>query len=176
MSGGTFTTSVHIAARPADVFPYLTDASLVVRWMGQWAELRPEPGGALAIDIDGVPIRGEYVVVDPPRRVVFTWGAAGHDVLTPGSTTVEIMLRGSMATARSSSSPTVICRRRNCLDTMSAGATSSLAWWSPPPAAIRALIPGPTAERPSANSPLHHRRTAGTAARTPTDDRSITRA
>jgi uncharacterized protein YndB with AHSA1/START domain/ketosteroid isomerase-like protein len=92
MSNGTFSTSVRIAAPPADVFPYLTEASLIVHWMGQWAELEAEPGGRLAIDINGVPIRGEYVVVDPPRRVVFTWGAAGHDVLTPGSTTVEILL------------------------------------------------------------------------------------
>ncbi len=40
-----------------------------------------------------MPIRGEYLVVDPPHRVVFSWGAAGSDVLAPGSTTVEIMLR-----------------------------------------------------------------------------------
>lgn len=89
----TFTTSVRIAAPPADVFPYLTDAALVVRWMGDWADLRPEPGGALSLDINGIPIRGEYLVVDPPHRLVFTWGAAGNDVLPPGSTTVEILLR-----------------------------------------------------------------------------------
>jgi uncharacterized protein YndB with AHSA1/START domain len=93
MSDDTFTTTVRIAASPAEVFPYLTDPDLVVRWMGDWADLQPKPGGTLALDINGVPIRGEYVVVDPPRRLVFTWGAAGHDVLTPGSTTVEILLR-----------------------------------------------------------------------------------
>ena len=88
-----YTTAVRIDAPPAEVFPYLTDAELMVRWMGEWAELEPKAGGALAIDINGVPIRGEYHVVEPPHRVVFSWGAAGSDVLPPGSTTVEIVLR-----------------------------------------------------------------------------------
>jgi uncharacterized protein YndB with AHSA1/START domain len=88
-----YTTAMRIDAPPAEVFPYLTDAELMVRWMGEWAELEPKAGGALAIDINGVPIRGEYHVVEPPHRVVFSWGAAGSDVLPPGSTTVEIVLR-----------------------------------------------------------------------------------
>jgi hypothetical protein len=32
------------------------------------------------------------VEVEPPRRVVFTWGVAGKDSLPPGSTTVEVVL------------------------------------------------------------------------------------
>jgi uncharacterized protein YndB with AHSA1/START domain len=87
-----YTTSVRIAAAPTDVFPYLTDSKLMVEWMGEWAGLEPEPGGAFAVDINGVPIRGEYVAVDPPHRVVFTWGVAGNDALRAGSTTVEITL------------------------------------------------------------------------------------
>jgi uncharacterized protein YndB with AHSA1/START domain len=89
----TYTTTVRIDAPPPEVFPYLTRADLMVRWMGDWAELEPTAGGTLAIDINGVPIRGQYLVVDPPHRLVFTWGAAGHDTLAPGSTTVEIVLR-----------------------------------------------------------------------------------
>jgi uncharacterized protein YndB with AHSA1/START domain len=89
----TFTTSVRIAAPPEEVFPYLTDRDLIVRWMGEWADLQPVAGGTFALDINGVPIRGEYVVVDPPRRLVVTWGAAGSDALPPGSTTVEVVLR-----------------------------------------------------------------------------------
>ena len=37
-------------------------------------------------------MRGEYVEVEPPKRVVFTWGVPGRDSLPPGSTTVEIVL------------------------------------------------------------------------------------
>jgi uncharacterized protein YndB with AHSA1/START domain len=88
-----YTTSVRIDATPADVFPYLTNADLIVRWMGDWADLDPTPGGKLILDINGVPIRGEYLIVEPPHRLVFSWGAAGSDTLAPGSTTVEIVLR-----------------------------------------------------------------------------------
>jgi uncharacterized protein YndB with AHSA1/START domain len=88
-----YTTSIRIDATPAEIFPYLVDPELIVRWMGDWADLDPAPGGKLVLDINGVPIRGEYLVVDPPHRLVFTWGAAGSETLPPGSTTVEIALR-----------------------------------------------------------------------------------
>jgi uncharacterized protein YndB with AHSA1/START domain len=86
-----YATSIRIAAKPDEVFPYLTDAALMVRWMGDWVDLDPEPGGTFAVDFEGVPVRGEYRVVEPPRRVVFTWGAPGSAV-PPGSSTVEITL------------------------------------------------------------------------------------
>ena len=87
-----YTTSIRIEAKPDEVFPYLTDASLIVRWMGDWADLAAEPGGAFAVDIDGTPVRGEYRVVEPPNRVVFSWGVPGNDVIPAGSSTVEITL------------------------------------------------------------------------------------
>jgi uncharacterized protein YndB with AHSA1/START domain len=93
VSDDTYETSIRIAAMPDEVFPYLTDSSLLVRWMGDWADLEPSAGGRFVVDVNGVPIRGTYVVVEPPNRVVFTWGAAGNSVLPPGSTTVEITLR-----------------------------------------------------------------------------------
>jgi uncharacterized protein YndB with AHSA1/START domain len=90
---GEYTTSVRIDAPPGAVFPYLTDAALLVRWMGDRASLDAVPGGRYAVDVSGVPVRGEFVTVDPPHRVVFTWGALGNDALPPGSTTVEVVLR-----------------------------------------------------------------------------------
>src|SRR4029453_1193408 len=84
----TYSTSIRIEAKPDEVFPYLTDASLMVRWMGDWADLAAEPGGAFAVDIDGTPGRGEYRVVEPPNRVVFSWGVPGNDVIPAGSSTV----------------------------------------------------------------------------------------
>jgi uncharacterized protein YndB with AHSA1/START domain len=88
-----FTTSVRIGAQPDVVFPYLTDPVLMVRWMGEWADLQAKPGGRFAVDIQGTPVRGEFVEVDPPHRLVFTWGAPGNAAVPPGSTTVEITLR-----------------------------------------------------------------------------------
>jgi uncharacterized protein YndB with AHSA1/START domain len=35
---------------------------------------------------------GSYVELDPPRRVVITWGWEGNAALPPGSTTVEFSL------------------------------------------------------------------------------------
>jgi len=88
-----YATSVHIAAPPEAVFPYLTQADQLVRWMGQHAVLDPEPGGEFAVDVNGMPVRGRYLELDPPHRVVMSWGIAGSDELPPGSTTVEVTLR-----------------------------------------------------------------------------------
>jgi uncharacterized protein YndB with AHSA1/START domain len=92
MSTQAFRTSVRIDASPTEVFPYLTDAKLLTRWMGDHAELDPTPGGDYSVDVTGVPIRGTFLEISPPHRVVFTWGVAGNDAFPAGSTTVEITL------------------------------------------------------------------------------------
>jgi uncharacterized protein YndB with AHSA1/START domain len=93
VTGTEYSTSLHIDAEPAMVFPYLTDPTLMTRWMGDWADLDPTAGGRFVVDITGVPIRGHYLEIEPPHRLVFSWGAAGNDLLRPDSTTVEITLR-----------------------------------------------------------------------------------
>lgn len=50
------------------------------------------PGGTFSLDVRGNPARGEYVDVDPPHRVVFTWGIEGRGDFPPGSSTVEVAL------------------------------------------------------------------------------------
>jgi uncharacterized protein YndB with AHSA1/START domain len=82
-----------IAARPATVFSFLIDPVRFVEWMGVGAELNPEPGGAFRIDIDGQHFaRGEYREVEPPHRLVMSWGWEGDAEVAPGTTTVEITL------------------------------------------------------------------------------------
>jgi uncharacterized protein YndB with AHSA1/START domain len=83
-----------IAATPDEVFTYLTDPEKYTRWKGERAELDPRPGGLYRVRIgpDAVAL-GEYVEVEPPSRVVFTWGWEGSGDVPPGSTTVEITLR-----------------------------------------------------------------------------------
>jgi len=93
VTADAFVTSIRIDATPDAVFPYLTSAELMVRWMGNWADLHPHPGGQFALDFEGVPIRGRYVEVEAPHRLVFTWGAPGSESVPPGSSTVEITLR-----------------------------------------------------------------------------------
>ena len=87
------TASVRIAAPPATVFPYLVDPALMIRWIGHWADLDPEPGGVFALDVETAAVRGRFLSVEPPTRVVFTWGVPGNEVIPAGSTTVEILLR-----------------------------------------------------------------------------------
>ena len=87
-----FSTSIEIEAPPEVVFEHLVVAERLVSWMGRHARLRPVPGGEFAVDVNGYLVRGEYLEVDPPRRVVVSWGMAGADDLPPGSTQVEFTL------------------------------------------------------------------------------------
>lgn len=84
---------VRILAQPETIFPFFTDPELFARWSGV-ATLDPQPGGIFRVEIDATNIaRGEYLVVEPPHRVVFTWGweAEGNPV-PAGSSTVEVTL------------------------------------------------------------------------------------
>jgi uncharacterized protein YndB with AHSA1/START domain len=83
-----------IDARPETVWEFLVDPELAVRWMGTSAELDPRPGGAYRVKVRDYTACGEFVEVDHPRRLVWTWGwePEGMSPLTPGSTTVEVEL------------------------------------------------------------------------------------
>ncbi|MER7500987.1 SRPBCC domain-containing protein [Nonomuraea pusilla] len=87
-----FATSIDIEAPPEIVFDHLVTVDGMLAWMGRRAELDPRPGGVFAVDIDGNPVRGEFVEVDRPRTVVVTWGLEGDDVLPAGSTKVAFRL------------------------------------------------------------------------------------
>lgn len=87
-----YATSIEIDAPPADVFEFLTTDAGMTAWMGQHAQLDPRPGGSFAVDIAGHAVRGAYLHVEPPRRVVVSWGMAGSDELPPGASTVEFTL------------------------------------------------------------------------------------
>ena len=91
---GAIEITQRIEASPDIVFAYLTESHRFVKWMGVGAELDARPGGRFRIDVDGVHIAsGEYQEIDPPRRLVMSWGWEGHPTVPPGSTTVEITLR-----------------------------------------------------------------------------------
>ena len=88
---------VVIAARPETVFDFFVDPEKMVQWKGQKAELDPRPGGTYRVEINEQAIAsGEYVEIDAPSRVVFTWGwegqESGEHAVPPGSSRVEISL------------------------------------------------------------------------------------
>jgi uncharacterized protein YndB with AHSA1/START domain len=85
---------VRIDASPDTVFEFFTDPEKMVRWMGTSATLDPRPGGVFRVEMNPQAIgAGEYVDVDPPNRVVFTFGwEGGENPAQPGSSTVQITL------------------------------------------------------------------------------------
>jgi uncharacterized protein YndB with AHSA1/START domain len=90
----TVVKELYIAATAEDIFPYLTDPRHYVLWMGVGARIDAQPGGAYQIDLNGVDsVIGEYLEVDPPHRLKFTWSCIGRDYTIPNDlSTVEIDL------------------------------------------------------------------------------------
>jgi uncharacterized protein YndB with AHSA1/START domain len=86
------TACVHIDAPPERVYEYFTRPEAIVSWMGEYALLEPEPGGRFVLDIQGAPVRGRFLELDPPYRLLISWGYAGSDHLPPGASVVEIRL------------------------------------------------------------------------------------
>ena len=111
---------LRVAARPETVFAYFTDPVRMVEWMGAEAMLDPRPGGACRIVfrttetgaqlLDAVfrsvqpeatlersdppltrVMSGQYLELDPYRRIVLTWGWEENlYAMPPQSTEVEI--------------------------------------------------------------------------------------
>ena len=103
--------TLHLAALPEDVFRFLTDPARYVQWMGSEAELEPEPGGVYRVRMpDGFEAVGQFLQVDRPQLVVFSWGfaddeaaartrheggeAGGAGAMPAGSTRVTVTLEG----------------------------------------------------------------------------------
>jgi uncharacterized protein YndB with AHSA1/START domain len=90
------TIEVVVEATPETIFPFFTDPEKIVRWKGIAADLDPRPGGTYSVDVSRQALaRGEYVEIDPPKRVVFTWGWEGDQEVPPGSSIVEVTLEPS---------------------------------------------------------------------------------
>jgi uncharacterized protein YndB with AHSA1/START domain len=110
---------VRVAARPETVFSYFTDPARMVRWIGVEATLDPRPGGICRIafqptqarvdslgreffgrdedehfDVAGRGVMvGRFIVVEPPRRIVLSWGWELEILaVPPQSTLVQIDL------------------------------------------------------------------------------------
>jgi uncharacterized protein YndB with AHSA1/START domain len=87
------THEVRIDASPETVFAFFTDPDKMTRWKGRTAKLDARPGGVYRVDInDRAVAAGEFLELDPPRRLVITWGWEGSDAVPPGSSTVEVTL------------------------------------------------------------------------------------
>jgi uncharacterized protein YndB with AHSA1/START domain len=97
MDAATDTTvyerTLAIDASPETVWEFLVDPEKLMRWKGINADLDPQPGGSFRCEvIPGHVARGEYVELDKPNRLVFTWGWDGNEGVPPGSSAIEIEL------------------------------------------------------------------------------------
>lgn len=92
----TIEQTVHIDARPETVWELWTDPARLCQWWGVEAETVLEPGGVFRVVMEGGPVmRGEFLELDPPRRLVFSFGWEGEapaGPLPPGSSRVEVQL------------------------------------------------------------------------------------
>jgi uncharacterized protein YndB with AHSA1/START domain len=87
---GELNKEVWIDASPEQVFRYLVEPELTVRWFGEESWNDPRPGGLYRVSVRGNIVRGEFVELDAGRRVVHTWGWEGADQIhAPGTTTVD---------------------------------------------------------------------------------------
>jgi uncharacterized protein YndB with AHSA1/START domain len=88
---------VRIAATPETVWSFWTEPERLREWWGTATDVVAQPGGDYRIVMDtGLVMRGAFVELDPPHRLVFTFGWEGNapgDALAPGSTRVEVTLR-----------------------------------------------------------------------------------
>jgi len=83
--------TVTVAASRAAVCECFTDPSAMVRWMGVDVVLDPTPGGELRVEVNGHDVaEGEFVEVEPPDHVQFTWGWVGNADAPPGASTVDV--------------------------------------------------------------------------------------
>jgi uncharacterized protein YndB with AHSA1/START domain len=89
---------LEIAASAETIWELLTDEEQATRWMGREASFDLRPGGSYRVEvIPGNVASGEFLEVDPPRRLAFSWGweAGSASSLPPGSTVVEFDLTPS---------------------------------------------------------------------------------
>lgn len=88
---------VHELVLPAsaeEVFAMFVDPDLLIRWIGLSADLEPRPGGTFRFEVmPGQYCEGRFVILEPPHRLVFTWGWTEPAMgVAPGSTSVEVTL------------------------------------------------------------------------------------
>src|SRR5262249_21273014 len=94
----TVVREIAIDASPDTIWQFLVDPEKATCWMGMTATFDPRPGGIYRVEvIPGHTAKGEFVELDPPNRLVQTWGSepdANREArsVPTGSSTIEIEL------------------------------------------------------------------------------------
>ena len=85
--------SVSIQAPPETVFRFFQDSERWAKWWGAGSTIDSRKGGEIYIRHPGnVESRGTILEIDPPRKLVFTYGFVGDKPIPVGSSRVTIQL------------------------------------------------------------------------------------
>ncbi|MEZ5354394.1 MAG: SRPBCC domain-containing protein [Bryobacteraceae bacterium] len=85
--------TVRIMASRELVFRFFTDSARWAKWWGEGSTVDARVGGKVSIRYPGgVEALGEVLAIDPPERIVFTYGYASGKPIPPGSSRVSIRL------------------------------------------------------------------------------------
>jgi uncharacterized protein YndB with AHSA1/START domain len=85
--------TVLIQAPRALVFGYFTDSERWARWWGAGSTIDPRVGGAvLMVHPGNIQVAGEILEIDPPARLVFTYGYVSGTPMPAGASVVTISL------------------------------------------------------------------------------------
>lgn len=93
--------TVIIRASRETVFRYFTDSARWANWWGAGSTIDPRVGGAVYIRFPGaVEVRGEVVELQPPARIVFTYGFVSGKPIPVGASRVRLELEAEGALTR----------------------------------------------------------------------------
>lgn len=85
--------TITIRARRETVFCYFTDSLRWAKWWGAGSMIDPEVGGKVFVrHPNAVEAAGEVVEIDPPSRIVFTYGFASGEPIAVGASLVTVTL------------------------------------------------------------------------------------
>ena len=92
IDGDTVIRELVLPASAERAFEMFVDPEQLVRWIGISADLDPRPGGRFRFEVvPGQFCEGQYIAVERPRRLVFTWGWTDPGFgLPPASSSVEV--------------------------------------------------------------------------------------
>lgn len=91
---------ITIDASPDTVFSFFTDSERWARWWGTGSTIDPQVGGHVLIHhANGVEVTGEVLELEPPNRIVFTYGYITGPV-APGHSRVTIRLEPADGSTR----------------------------------------------------------------------------
>lgn len=85
--------TVRIRAPRESVFRYFTDSNRFAAWWGTGSSIEPRPGGTVLVRYpNGIEASGEVLEIEPPTRIVFSYGYASGEPIPPGASRVTVEL------------------------------------------------------------------------------------